>query len=209
MEKFISDSDFPFLVSFPRTGSHWLRMLMELYFEKPGLVRVFYYHKAKNFTCYHTHDLNLEIERKNILYLYRNPADTVFSQLMYHQQRINNEILIKYWSNIYGLHLEKWLLKENFTEKKTIIKYEKLKSDITDEFKKICAHFGLALNEEKLKSIINLATKENLKIKTPHDRQAVILCGEYGKQREIFSRKYSDLILACIFNQNKKLAEFI
>ena len=30
----------PFLISFPRTGSHWLRMLCELYFERPTLVRL-------------------------------------------------------------------------------------------------------------------------------------------------------------------------
>ena len=35
------DITFPFLVSFPRTGSHWLRMLMELYFDKPSLTRSF------------------------------------------------------------------------------------------------------------------------------------------------------------------------
>ena len=54
VNKFISDPDFPFLVSFSRTGSHWLRNIMELYFEKPSLVRAFYYKNAKDFTCYHT-----------------------------------------------------------------------------------------------------------------------------------------------------------
>ena len=42
-QKYTSNPEFPYLVSFPRTGSHWLRNVMELYFEKPSLTRVFLY----------------------------------------------------------------------------------------------------------------------------------------------------------------------
>jgi hypothetical protein len=40
-KSFTDNPDFPYLVSYSRTGSHWLRMIMELYFEKLSLVRVF------------------------------------------------------------------------------------------------------------------------------------------------------------------------
>ena len=49
--KYTCDPEFPFLVSYSRTGSHWLRMIMELYFEKPILVRIFYFIKKRNFLC--------------------------------------------------------------------------------------------------------------------------------------------------------------
>jgi hypothetical protein len=42
IKSFTDNPDFPYLVSFSRTGSHWLRMVMELYFEKPSLVRVLF-----------------------------------------------------------------------------------------------------------------------------------------------------------------------
>src|SRR5664280_1077746 len=87
----LSNPDFSFLVSFPRTGSHWLRMIMELYFKKPSLVRIFYFKDAQEFTCYHRHDEELDIERRNVLYLYRNPVDTIYSQLGYYKEDVDNE----------------------------------------------------------------------------------------------------------------------
>ena len=111
VSSFTDDPEFPFLVSFPRTGSHWLRLLMELYFEKPALVRAFYYKDAMDFTCYHHHDENLELSgRKNVIYLYRNPVDTVYSQLCYYNQKIDDEARIQEWSNLYGRLLKKWLV---------------------------------------------------------------------------------------------------
>ena len=46
---FTRDPENTFLVSFPRTGSHWLRMLTELYFERPSLLRVFYYYNRRDY----------------------------------------------------------------------------------------------------------------------------------------------------------------
>ena len=43
VKKNIEEPEFPFLISFPRTGSHWLRMIMELYFKRPALTRIFYF----------------------------------------------------------------------------------------------------------------------------------------------------------------------
>ncbi len=85
LRRFLADLDSPVLVSFPRTGSHWLRMTMELYFERPSLVRVFYYPDRTNYLTLHTHDLpgvlpediGADIERSNVIYLYRDPVDTV------------------------------------------------------------------------------------------------------------------------------------
>ena len=59
VDAFVADPENTFLVSFPRTGSHWLRMLMELYFQRPSLVRVFYFNERADYMCYHTHDLDL------------------------------------------------------------------------------------------------------------------------------------------------------
>ena len=88
LAKVLSDPDFPFLISFPRTGSHWLRMLMELYFEQPSLVRVFYYKDNDNYLCYHHHDEDLKlVDKKNVIYLYRDPVDH-FIQILFALERI-------------------------------------------------------------------------------------------------------------------------
>jgi hypothetical protein len=142
IDKYTANPNFPYLVSFSRTGSHWLRNIMELYFLKPALVRIFYYKNATDFTCLHSHDIMLDVIRKNVIYLYRNPIDTIYSQIRYHKQDINNQYVIKYWASLYGQHLSKWLLDENFTNKKTVITYENMKKDLSQEFIKVCEHLG-------------------------------------------------------------------
>ena len=110
ISSFLSQPDFPWLISFPRTGSHWLRMIMELYFEKPSLMRFFYYKDARDFTCYHRHDVELSIEGcRSVIYLYRNPRDTVYSLVRYHRENARNITRVRYWAQLYGKHLSKWL----------------------------------------------------------------------------------------------------
>jgi hypothetical protein len=162
-QKFLSDQNNTLLVSFPRTGSHWLRVLMELYFEKPSLVRVFYYPERKDYLTYHTHDMKLDIEHPTVLYLYRDPVDTIYSHLRYHKESVDDRNRVSYWSDIYGRHLDKWLAKEGFTRKKTVLRYENFKADMATEFAKVTQHFGMDLDKEKLALIASRVTHEEVK----------------------------------------------
>jgi len=193
VEIFIKNENFPFLVSFPRTGSHFLRMLMEAYFKRPCLVRTFYYPNKKNYTCYHTHDLKLEVKRKNIIYLHRNPIDVVYSQLKYNNEEINEDFILSY-SYDYKRHLDKWF-KEEFSEKKTIISYEDLIDKPDNEFKKICNHLNLEFNKNLFNKIYLSVTKEEVKKRTGHDSSVINLSQEYKDKKENFKSKYGDYIL--------------
>ncbi len=207
LNKFLSDPSFPWLISFPRTGSHWLRMVMELYFEKPGLVRIFYYKDARDFTCYHRHDEDLSIQGvKNVIYLYRNPVDTIYSQLNYYKETIDDIERIIYWSELYGKHLSKWLFQENFTEKKTVITYEALTSSMREEFAKVCGHFGHTLDRQRLDAVISRVSKEDLKKKTAHDNQVVNLTESYRLGRKEFKARSGDLVLEAVISQDDRLA---
>jgi len=201
VKAFLSNPDFPFLVSFPRTGSHWLRMLMELYFMKPALVRAFYFQDAVDFTCYHTHDMNLDVERRNVIYLYRDPVHTIYSQLRYYRENVDDIDRIKYWSMLYGNHLSKWLVRENITQKKTIITYEGLKLDVYEEFGKVCRHFGIALDADRLATLVKRISKDELKKVTRHDQQVVDLSATYEIDRQKFEQKHDrlvrDLVIEC------------
>lgn len=204
--RFISRPDFPWLISFPRTGSHWLRMVMELYFEKPALVRVFYYKGAKDFTCYHRHDEDLSISGvKNVLYLYRAPVDTVYSQLNYYNEDTDDAGRVGRWSTLYGRHLSKWLFDETFTEKKTVITYEGLKASMADEFTKVCAHFGQELDLPRLEAVMAKVSKEALKKKTSHDKQVVNLSDSYRRGREDFRESRGGQVLELVFSQDERL----
>lgn len=198
---FVGNPDFPFLVSFPRTGSHWLRMLMELYFEKPSLVRIFYFRDCKDFTCYHTHDEDLKVEgRKNVIYLYRDPIDTVYSQLSYYKEDVTDSGRVDAWSDLYARHLHKWLYLGTSTTRKTVLRYEGLKTDLPGEFRKIADHFGVVLDGRRLESVAEQVSKAALKKKTGHDKQVVNLDPTYVDERQRFranmGRRVRERVLA-------------
>lgn len=208
IKKYVDDENFPFLVSFPRTGSHWLRMMMELYFEKPSLVRSFYFHDKDEYTVVHAHDVDLDLERKNIIYLYRNPVDTVFSQMMYDKENLKNKEKVEYWSNTYKNHLRKWLLEESFTKNKTIVRYENLLNDLHKEFEKVTKFFGDDIDSDKLDGILQKVSKKELKKKTTHDKQVVNLSDSYSDKRSLFKEDFEEYINEIIFKDNSELSKF-
>jgi len=205
IKAFTDNPDFPYLVSFSRTGSHWLRMIMELYFEKPSLVRAFYFKDASDFTCYHTHDMDLELKRENVIYLYRNPVETVYSQLCYYKENPDDQARRQHWTNLYARHLSKWLVHDDFTRKKTIITYEGMKSNMHGEIEKICKHIGKDFDPVRLDSVLAKVSKDELKKKTQHDQQVVNLTSEYQINRAAFADKYAGQIFSEIYSYEPKL----
>lgn len=205
IKTFTENPDFPYLVSFPRTGSHWLRMIMELYFEKPSLMRAFYSKDASDFTCYHTHDMDLNLRRENVLYLFRNPVETVYSQLCYYRENPDDQDRRQHWTNLYARHLSKWVVHDDFTKKKTVITYEGMKLDMHAEIKKICEHFGKDFNPTRLESVRTEVSKDKLKKKTKHDQQVVNLTDSYQNEREAFKKIYGNLIFDDLYSTDRDL----
>lgn len=212
VKSFISDSDFPYLISFPRTGSHWLRMMMEMYFKRPALTRVFFLGNSTKFTCYHTHDtVNEEItdvKRKNVLYLYRNAPETVYSLMQYNNEEINDISRIEELSLFYCRHLVKWLVEDNFTEKKTLIRYENLRNNLNEEFEKVCEFFDEELDVQRLENAFKSVSKDKLKEKTKFNKQIVNLSAGYITTRRQFLSEYSDIIYGHIYQQDERLKQF-
>jgi hypothetical protein len=207
---FTDDRTFPYLVSFPRTGSHWLRMLMELYFEKPSLVRAFYYKDAVDFSCYHHHDEDLTLSgRDNVIYLYRNPVDTVYSQLRYYKQKTDDEQKIREWSCLYGRHLQKWLINERCPDRKTVLSYEGLSTDLHNEFSKLVAHFGQVLDAGRLDDVARQVSKTSLKKRTSHDKQVVNTSESYAEERDRFRSLYTAIIFSEIYSVTAELEKFL
>lgn len=194
IKTFTADPANPFLVSFPRTGSHWLRMVMELYFERPSLVRAFYYPNRHDYLTLHTHDMELDVVRPDVIYLYRQPVDTVYSQMSYEKDDLADPHRIRHWSDLYGRHLEKWLYAETFTTHKTIIRYDRLRDTPETEFAKICAHFRQALDVDRLAKAMSRVTKETVKEKTPHDPSVITLGSDYEDRRRNFRQQHTELI---------------
>jgi len=195
IKKYQADPDFPYLVSFPRTGSHWFRMILELYTDCPLLVRTFFNHNNNNYLLLHTHDMNLTEQRKNVVYLYRYPTDVIYSQINYYKQNFRNKIYVLFWSNQYALHLSHWLYNEKFAEKKTVIFYDGLKNNIEVEFKKVCKHFDVTFDANRLHQIAQKITKDQVSQKTAYDSQIINKRKNYINNREWFKKEYDALIM--------------
>jgi hypothetical protein len=205
IEAFVGDPANPFLVSFPRTGSHWLRMVMELYFERPSLVRVFYYPGRHDYLTLHTHDMDLDVMRQNVIYLYREPVDTIYSQMSYEKDDLEDPERIRHWSDLYGRHLEKWLYTETFTARKTVIRYDRLRDTPEPEFAKICAHFGQTLDADRLAKAMSRVTKEKVKEKTPHDPSVITLGTGYEVTRQAFRQRHAGLVWETVLEGRARL----
>jgi len=202
----------PFLISFPRTGSHWLRIVIEKYSNRPLLTRSFYNHKNDNYLLYHTHDLNLDTKRKKIIYLYRYPTDVIYSQLNYYQQDINDLNQILFWTNQYAAHLAHWFFLESTATHKCFISYESMQKDLEIPFKKVVNFLDLNWNNNRLKKIADEITKEKVAKKTLHDNQVINNTQAYQTNKEIFKNQYNSLIIKAfesysiqIFNDKDKL----
>lgn len=210
LSKYWRDPEFPFLVSFPRTGSHWLRMMSELYFERPTLTRNFFYPEKSDFLFLHTHDMDLSVERRNVIYLYRQPVPTIFSQLTYHKDDTDDTAAIIRWTDIYGRHLEKWILIETFTVQKTVLRYDLLRDSMISEFSKLVRHFDKVPDPAKIYRAASLVTKQAVAAKVDSDDPQVIAKqADYGVRRIKFREKFSGLISDRIVTLNEKLAPVV
>jgi hypothetical protein len=208
LQQYIDDQNFPFLVSFPRTGSHWLRMLMELYFERPLLVRVFYFKEKTDYLALHTHDKELDIHRNNVLYLYRDPVPTIYSQMVYEGEVLTDQVRVDHWASLYGRHLKKWLLNEADCNKKTVICYERMLKDLPSEFAKIAAHFGQSLDRAKLQAAAGRVSKRDVMNKTTHDPKVMSKDPSYELKRADFSARFGSLIESAIFGPTPALRAY-
>jgi FkbM family methyltransferase len=206
--RFIANPENTFLVSFPRTGSHWLRLIMELYFERPSLVRAFYYPDRTDYLSLHTHDMDLGVQRRDVIYLYRDPVDTIYSQLGYHKESADDTGRIHHWANLYGRHLDKWLWTERVTTHKTLITYEGLKNDFAVEFAKVTAHFGKVLDPTKLSGARDRTGKDEVKRKTSHDQQVINTSAEYGNRRSDFRTRHATLVWEIVLAGRPHLKQF-
>lgn len=215
VEQYKKNPDNTFLVSYSRTGSHWLRLLIELYFERPLLPRTFYFPHKHNYLLFHTHDMDLQEKNKNVIYLYRDPVDTIYSQLCYYGEPIDNLTAILHWTHLYACHLAKWLVDETFTTRKTIVRYEGLTTDIVTEFGKIVRHFEEEYDSSKLQKCAAIVSKERITRETLHDPKVINLEQDYQDKRSYFQNRYTGLIWGIladvsikVYNKAQIIAEF-
>jgi hypothetical protein len=194
---------------------------MELYFDRPRLREgrpTFLDSSRKDWMWFHDHDWDLDVDLNGILYLYRDPVDTIFSLLNHQINSSRNKWFFgnrkKVYQNFkqheidnlcrtYRLNIDKWLAPGRA---KTILSYEKFTKNYTAEFSQICAHFDQPLDEERCKKAFLTVTKESL-IKITGDTPGAgshMLKEDYAKQRSCFQEQWSEHILKACIPKNKE-----
>lgn len=212
------DPEMTKIISYPRTGSHWLRSLMEKYFERPILPRVLYNTDRTDYLAVHDHDTtppyitpSKKEAYKRVLFLFRDPVDTVYSfyRMGYgHESDHMKDIRIGYLTREYSDFMQRWI-EEDWTEQKTYIRYEQIAGHPFREFEKITNHFGYgSVDQPKLAEARNSIPKEEtrriLKEKYPG---VVNTSQEYQISKDQFKEKYGPLIEDLFFHAKKDLKE--
>lgn len=226
-EDLLNNLEFPRLVSYPRTGSHWFRVLMERYTNQPAYVRSFFDPNPKKMWGFHIH--NREIEKyeesegatrnlKKVIYLYRDPCETIFSLLKYDkiipprwEGDINDELSdqVEYLTLEYKKHLQRWTVDNNDIHEIILIRYSDLKQKPQDTFKKVISFLGFDWDENKFNKIFELTDKESVKKVTPHDNSVIhdeeVSYKDVTKtQRRVFKKHYEEKIKLIIGDLNEK-----
>lgn len=176
--KISENYDFPRLVSFPRTGSHWFRYVMEVALEQPAIVSSYYFPSPEKCWGLHMHDRWLDNgdipptrNLKNVIYLFRNGMDTVYSQLRYDKivpdnwngNRSNRiDIEVEAVTSQYKAHLNRWRFNREDIERCLEIRYEELMKNPKRVFQQTFDFLGIKVSEEKLEYAIKDATKEKI-----------------------------------------------
>lgn len=209
------------LVASPRCGGHWVNTMIDVYM-KGISINEFSFSNKNTLTCVHTHDGRLKEKYLDVIYLYRNPIDKIFSEVMYyHKNRVYTR-LIHYNNNIddrdymkmqlgfYIEHLTKWLLEEKFTKKKTLITYDNLKNDFENEFIKICDHFEVDVIFEDISKLRNIKKKDvKKKIVGGSEFQRVVnVTEDYERKRHYFTKKHGEYIKDMFVKHGDKLKPF-
>ena len=193
------------LISYPRSGSHWINCVLELYYDRPRLRKgpVSFLNEGKrqsNYLWFHDHDIfsDLKITHDRILYLYRNPDDVIYSLLTAEHNKINNRLVdeqIKLLRN----HFKKYLI-SGFS--KEIVRYETLKSVNYREFRKIIKFFNKnhSVDRKKLNDVLKIVKKGKVikqVINLDSDKRYFhnqMLSNQYESNRKKFKHKYGDYI---------------
>ncbi len=188
----------PQLISFPRTGSHWLRVLLEEYSNRPLKGRSFKWHLFKrNYLLSHSHDNELTEQTHKVIYLYRDPIDTIYSQLHYYKIPLDAIDKIGYWSSRYAHHLIHWLIIQPSEHQLNVV-YKSLKEQPTISFQSICNFLFLEYDEQKFLTIYKRLDKKAIKKKTSHDKQVINLSLDYETNRIHFRQQQGELIRQCL-----------
>jgi len=202
----------PLLVSFPRTGSHWLRVFLERWFDRPLMTRSFFEHASNDYLLFHTHALDDAFDglarERPVVYLHRSVIPTVFSELTY---RYGEAACDQGWDEVvsiadaYREHLAKWLGADAPAADRCVVSYEALLDDPMPALERIVRFLGGSLDAHRAESVWTSCTHDLVAERTAHDPRVVAKDRCLQQRRELFRYRFGRRILER-FETDRRLA---
>jgi hypothetical protein len=193
--------DLPYFVSFPRTGSHWLRTFLEIYFDRPLLVRSFFPHPIDQPLLIHTHDLDDQVQdARATLYLYRGIVDTVFSQVEYE----HGDAAGASWDDVerelqrYMHSLRKWLGDDAPAVRTHIVTYESLLDRPSETLAAVIRFLGGDVDHERIERLWAACDRHLVAERTAHDAKVIARGPRREDRRALFRYRHGARILDTI-----------
>ena len=205
-----------FGVSFPRSGRHWMSVMLELYHGGPALSDLF---RDENASFTHrnswTHEDALTFNGKRVLYIYRNPLDVMFS-LHTHYSTYDPlipetrhfptddpdishiEARLKGWMNRWAKHVIKWVFEPpRGCKERLILTYEQMVVD-TEECLAKAVEFIWRKKPQPLRcqACVEATTRELMMLLHPQEPRITKI--HRKEDKEAFLNKYRHLIITCI-----------
>lgn len=178
---------------------------MELYFDRPRLreERVTLMPADRtDWMWFHDHDLDLDIKHDNVLYLYRDPVDVIYSLLMAEQGKIKKKGIQQLDELSKGIadHFRQYLGENGMAN--AVIRYELCKADLPSQFKIITEFFGQEFDQSRLDWAADQVSKDKLvkeaslrKKKPDQYMNDKMLSEKYSKNRKQFRIDHGEQIL--------------
>ncbi|XP_047405689.1 sulfotransferase 6B1-like [Sciurus carolinensis] len=216
LDSFDAKEDDVFLVSYPKSGTHWVAEVIEnipnarITITSPielGDISKFeelkLYSKRRVIPTHLSYDMlpvNIKQKQCKIIYVIRNPKDTAVS--LFHYYRDNPNLPhIETWAAflelflrgdvVYGSwfdHVLSW--EEHKNDNTLIIFYEEMKKDFSKSLKKITTFLGIHVNDSEINKIAwktSFSEMKNNTVKENHDPNHTI-CALTSERSLVFRK---------------------
>jgi hypothetical protein len=197
------EGDIAYLVGFPRSGNHYVSVCLEKYTDNRSPISNYRGLAGRSLTVYRihagefrgTHDLKMDARFRKVVFLYRNPVDTLYSYCRYEGIRPNME-RIRQEADFWARHTMKWMFTEGHSRRKVILCYERLLADFCREFGRLLDFFGLGKDAERMRQIRQSTTKEEIKALVDRkDNKVINVTEEYRVGKAEFVKEFGQIIV--------------
>jgi hypothetical protein len=188
------------LVSYPRTGSHYVRIVIEDITKRPCAPTSFLGFDKFEPWGFHLHDRivgngdeGITSGFDKVIYLYRNPVDTIYSHIKYQNESDWRSIAEEYKN-----HLMRWLYNNHDCKKMIFVNYDILLDKPIKEFKRILEFMDFSVNDDDLQKSISRTTISRVRALTEKLDNKVVsqdhFNGQYLIDKSIFISENSEEI---------------